>query len=105
MDLATLLVTLVAVAMLLQPLVLALTEAIKGAWKGATGRKLPSEFVPTVAVVIGVVLALLLGSRAELAALDWQLRVVVGAIAGLMASRLFDAGQSRAPPTSPVPHG
>ncbi len=95
-ELGVLIASILAIAMALSPLVVAIVELVKLTWQGVSKRKLPAELVPAVACLVGVLLAyfLIYGTLSQ----DWRAIGAGGMFAGLIASKLFDAGQAKALP-------
>jgi hypothetical protein len=92
-DLATFLVTVVAMAAALSPFVVGFTELVKRTVKGAAkGATIPAELVPALAALIGLGLAMLLLYGQP--GIDWRTIALGGPLSGLMATGLFDRGQA-----------
>ena len=107
LAIVTLLATIVAIAAALSPLVLAIVEAVKMAAKALRPPGVPAELVPALACLVGLVLglALLAGQPGS----DLRTVAIGSFTAGLVASKLFDAGQAKAgqgpgpAPPKPIP--
>ena len=83
----------------LAPIVSSLVAMVKT----ALGDRLPARYYPTVAVAIGITLAVFVSwiSLGWPTPIDWRVGLLVGTLAGLGAAKLFELGKAR----EEVPHG
>jgi len=91
-DLLALVAGAAAIAAVLSPIILGLVEVIKLAVKAFRPDGIPPEFVPAIAVTVGIGLAM--GLMGLGAGADYRLIALGGALGGLAASKLFDLGQA-----------
>lgn len=73
-----------ALAVLVSPLVAVI--------KRAANSHLPARYYPTVALAVGIVLGLFVGPRVGV---DWQESLLIGAVAGYSAAKLFEYGKNK----------
>lgn len=69
-----------------------LTAALVAVIKTAADQSLPARYYPLVSLTVGVLVALFV---CWVAGIPWQQAVLIGAVAGLMAAKLFEYGKER----------